>query len=172
MNDDQLTRGEEWENVVLAMGSLVSYIAAIQWTLNTWKAQASTSSATGGRKRPHRMEIFVTGGVPGVALEKVRQYGINVQEMGMQWVIDGGVKGLLVSFLVPAPQWEMADAILYQHSGNYIVTSAPGNKRRHQFSKPWGVTAKPRSFDESINAWIAKMFVGEIKPVKAKDRRK
>lgn len=149
-----------FDNFLMAGAWPITMLAAAQWTLNTWRAQYRQWKKNGSKglfipQMPHRMMIFnrLTGLSCAEAREYLRQFGISSQMLSLQfalWPDQKGI-GLHCSYLVPGPQWEMADAIAYQYSDSfYDVLSKPGGKRRYRFTRPWGVPAKRRSWDEVL----------------------
>lgn len=165
----ELTKSDEFSNYASAMAWPIIAFAGVQWTLTTWYAQWKYAQRRRRRFRPqlpHKLSVFVVGGQAGQVIEMLRDYGISCQILGSMICVENGVKGMALSFLVSATQWEMADAILFQNQGDYIVTSAPGSKRGATFGQPWGVGSKARSFDEAINGALGRVFANERKTAK------
>lgn len=151
----ELSIQQKIENVFFAMAMPIVFLAAIQWTVNTWIVQWKNDKRKGRRFRPRlprSITTFVTEGVPASDTILLRQWGISCANWTMWFTDDKNVVGLERSVLVSVGQWEFADAILHQN-GAEILTE-PGAKRKYQFAKPWGVGVKSRSFDEGINSFI------------------
>ncbi len=169
-NEVKLTKADDFFNYASAMSFPITLVACVQWTVNTWIAQYRHAK----RKRrpfrpqfPHKLSVFVTGAIaPQMVIEDLRAWGVSAQEWSSQTIVENGVKGMALEFLVAAQQWEFADAILFQGQGDYVVTSAPGAKRGATFGQSWGVGAKARSFDEGLNGAIAGLFKRERKTAK------
>jgi hypothetical protein len=168
-NEVKLTRSDNFFNGASALGFPITLLACVQWTVNTWIAQYNHAKRKGKSFRPHfphKLSVFVTGGRSQMVIEDLRAWGVSAQEWSSQTIVENGVKGMALEFLVSAAQWEFADAILFQNEGDYIVTSASGSKRGATFGQPWGVGAKARSFDEGLNGAIAGLFKRERKTAK------
>ncbi len=168
-NDVKLTKAEKFFNACNAGAKPVVLLATIQWIINTWIAQWHYARRKGRPFKPqfpHELCVSVTGGQPQMIIEDLRAWGVSCQHTDSHTVVENNAKFLEMRFLVAAQQWEFADAILFQNQGDYIVTSAPGSKRGATFWQPWGVGAKARSFDESINGAIAGIFKSERKTVR------
>lgn len=161
------------ENAFVAMNkpytSPLILSAVIQWCVNTWKAEHKTWRKKGGKgifipTMPRTVKIFnyLCGESCAEIRDRLRAYGIPGQLTGLSHVLwpDGMGIGLECQWLVPGPQYDMADAILHQFSGSaYSVLSPPGKLRRYQFKRPWGVPAKARSWDETVTNFVLDMFV-------------
>jgi hypothetical protein len=169
--ENELSKAQELANHVFIMAWPAILLAATQWTLTTWLAQWRYAKRRGKSfwpKLPHKLIILTNDGRAVDADITLRQWGISCQEWGMQWINVDGAVYLERSLLVAEAQWEMADAILVQN--DFIVTSTAGSKRQYQFSQPWGVPAKARSFDEGLNAMIARAIGADkqVRPTTAK----
>lgn len=165
-NENELSKQQELANHAFIMAWPVILLAATQWMITTWLAQWRYARRRGRRfwpRLPHKLVVLTSDGRAVDTDITLRQWGISCQEWGMQWVNVDGAVYLERSLLVAEAQWEMADAILFQHG--FIVASEPGGKRAYQFTQPWGVTAKARSFDEGLNAMIASV-IGADKQVR------
>ena len=137
--------------------------AAIQWQYNTWKA------AKDGRYQwPHRFQLFnYLCGTSCVGIrQKLSAFGIPTQVILLQldlWPDKRGI-GLYFSFWVPQPQARMADDILRQHSeacGYSVLSGSIGSGA--VYGQPWGVPAKPRSWDEAFTNFIFELGAGKTK---------
>jgi len=162
---NELTKQMQWENFLYAGAMPMLTLAATQWTVKTWIAQYNHCKR---KLLPFRLQwprsiVFSSDEPLGYAMARVREWGISCADFGSQWTVAYGPPLLQHTILVSAGQWEMADAILFQAGAT--VLSEPGTKREYQFSRPWGVTAKARSFDEGLNAGIAR-FLNADKPAK------
>jgi len=152
----ELTRWQQFENIMFAGSMLIISLAAVQWILTTWYAQWKHARRKGKKFRPQmpkKITTFIQGGVPASDGILLRQWGISNQMWTLFWVVDEqlGV-GLERTILITSNQFDMADAILNQNGA--MIVSAPGSLRQYKFDNPWGVGAKSRSFDEGINNFI------------------
>lgn len=165
----------ELENAFLYMNrpytSPFILLAAIQWCINTWKAEHRTWRKHGNRgvfipTMPRTVKVF--NYLVGVSCAQIkshlRDYGIPAQETSLTLALwpDGMGIGLEYQLIVPGPQYDMADAILHQFSaGAYNVVSPAGKLRKYKFKRPWGVPAKARSWDEAVVNFLLSMFVSK-----------
>lgn len=155
----------ELENAFMILGSYpwcpLAVAAVWHWLYNTWKAQHRTWTRRGRQGRfiptyPHKFKVFnwCIGMSCGAIKILLNEWGISSISTSLTWELwpDRMGIGMVYSFYVPAPQWEMADAILAQNAGSYSVISKAGSKRGYKFTKPWGVPAKPRSWQDAVEA--------------------
>jgi hypothetical protein len=154
----KLTKSQEFDNYMMALGLPFVWLACIQWTLTTWYAQWRNCQ----RKRkpfrpqmPNKITTLVTSGVPAADSLLLRQWGISNQMTAFWWIDRNTIER---NILVSAQQFDFADAILHQDGA--VIVSKAGGKRGAHFTTPWGVGAKARSFDERINHMIGD-FLGE-----------
>ena len=180
-----LPKKYEFENFMLAMSMPVMWLAFTQWLINTWRAQYAYHMR---RRKPGAfipkppVKLSVYNMLQGVScaeiIDLVRQYGISAQEMGLQWdLMPGGYGlGLHMDLYVPREQADFADCILYQNQGSYVVESPARRLRGYQIGPPWGVPARPRSFDQAITyfitRWIGQGWHATSSPIKAPKKAK
>lgn len=179
-----------FENFMMASAIWVWAIAFAQWLFNTWKAQYLYHL----RKRrydpnwpryfipkwPRRIAIFnLLQGMSCAEISDIlRQHGVSGQVMSLQWALLPGGYGMGLQFdvYVPAEQFDFADGLLYQHRGSYFVESRAGKKRGFTVTKPWGVPAKPRSFDQALTFFIMGLigqgWKAKASPVKDPNEKK
>ena len=88
----------------------------------------------------------------------LQNYGVSTQLYWICWDMMGDTHVVIhCEILVPATQAEYADMILRWSEGDtYLVTSKQICKDVYYPGKPWGITAKPRSWD----AWITEILFG------------
>lgn len=151
----------------------LSAFAVIQYSVNCYRAAKRKTLTIPVVK----LDIINTMNGESCALIESRlwKYGVSTQIwMCGPWMMDGEYPVLNHSFLVPKTQAWMADVVLRWFEGNgYKVTSQPVFSKRggwsHEYAathapwKPWGVEAKPRSFQ----MWIGTLLFGWLK-----DRKK
>lgn len=164
------------ENAMMLCAQPLLWTAYAQWCFNTWRAQYATWQKNGSKgvfvpAMPRKMEClnFLVGDSCLDIRQRVREFGIPAQLMNIAWVmVDVGRPGLQFSFLVPGPQWEMADSILarWATTNTYAILSPSGKLRRYTFDKPWGVPAKARSWDEWVINGLFGRALNRSKPVK------
>lgn len=122
--------------------------ACVQWFVNTWRANKA-----GRPQMPVTIDIFnyLIGESCAGIRDRLQQYGISTQLLTLEfelWPDKKGV-GLRCIFWVPRSQAAMADDILRQHQGCYLVNS-PRLGKGYKYGQPWGVPAKARSWDEAV----------------------
>lgn len=165
----------ELENTFLAMNTPYTspfiLSATIQWCINTWKVEYKTWCKHGRKgmfipTMPRTIKVFnyLCGVSCAQIKSNLRDYGICAQETGLTLVLwpDGMGIGLECQWIVPGPQYDMADAILHQFSsGAYNVVSPAGKLRKYKFNRPWGVPAKARSWDEAVVNFLLDIFMSK-----------
>lgn len=173
------------DNAIMACAALITWTATVQWTINTWRAEYRTWKRNGSKgvfmpTMPRRMKVFnyLAGESCAMIRHRLVEYGISVQLQSLRFDLwpDGGGVGLHCSFLVPGPQAYMADVILRQHAAAYAVTSASVRRKKSDSAayaannptpwRPWGVPAKPRSWDEAVTEALWSWIMGRATMVK------
>lgn len=152
LNKDGTIKSLPWQlralNMLMAQAYLILWVAALQWLYNTRQA------SKGGKFRwPHTVKGFnyLTGMSCVDIYRQLWQFGIPTQSFRLVFALWPDKKGigLEFSFWVPATQAAMADDILRQYEGHYAI-DGPRIGRGAKFTKPWGVPASVRSFDQWV----------------------
>lgn len=160
-----LPLGTQLGNALLALAlpwnNPLIFSACVQWLINTYRANKQ-----GRFQWPVTIEIFnfLTGMSCAEISKILRAYGIATQTTSLfveLWPNHHGI-GIRKTFWVPRSQAAMADAILRQYAGNHYMVCSPHLGNRGKFGKPWGVPAKPRSWDEAVVDMMYGFFDNQV----------
>lgn len=168
-NPDGTIKELPWQlrlgNALINCGMPIVWTAAAQWLYNTTR-----SSKDGRFHMPHTMSgfNFLTGMSCVDIYDQVWRFGIPTQSFRPQFELWPDKKGIGLSFAfwVPAPQAAMADDILRANMGHYLI-DGPRIGKGAKFTRPWGVDASVRSFDQWMLRAIHTMIGGQLKAKKA-----
>lgn len=146
-------------NALSACGWPLVGLACAQWLYNTYRANQA-----GRFEWPVTLEFLnmLVGESSVVILDRLHQYGISTQLLYLNfelWPDKKGI-GLRGAVWVPRSQAAMADDILRQHAGQMYCVDSPRIGKGYTYGKPWGVYAKPRSWDEAVSAFIFSLVIG------------
>lgn len=136
--------GAQWWNNPFCLS------ATVQWLFNTARARKKQSLAFPAKKIV--IFNFLVGHSCADVSTKLREFGISSQVLSLLldlWPDKRGI-GIRKSFLVPASQAGMADDIIRQHFATSVMVESAPCGTGGKFTKPWGVWAKPRSWDEAV----------------------
>ncbi len=149
-NPDGTIKELPWQltltNAFLNCAKPILWVAAVQWAINSWRA-----SKDGKFHMPHTVKVF--NFLVGLSCVNIAQdvwaFGIPTQCLHLSFALwpDGRGIGLQYSFWVPATQSRMADDILRQNT-NYYAVEGRRIGTGATFTRPWGVQASVRSFDQ------------------------
>lgn len=152
-------------NTHLKMAKPIIWIAQAQWLYNTCRA-----SKDGRFHWPHTVHgfNFLTGMSCVDIYDQMWKFGIPTQSFQIQFEMWPDKKGVGLSFAcwVPMPQAAMADDILRGNAGSYAI-SGPRIGEGAKFTKPWGVEASVRSFDQWMLKALHSLVGGQLKAKKA-----
>ena len=146
-------------NALGGMAWPIIMCACAQWLWNTYRANKK-----GRLEWPVTLDIFnlLVGESYVVITDRLHQYGIATQMLSLNfelWPDNKGI-GLRCSLWVPRSQAAMADDILRQYSGQTYYVDSPLYGKGYTYGEPWGVYAKPRSWDEVVSAVIFSLVIG------------
>lgn len=171
-NPDGTIKGLPWQlelsNAMMCAAYPILLVAAAQWLHKTRQA-----SKDGKFRWPHTVRGFnyLTGVSCADILSQVWQFGIPTQHFLLQfelWPDRKGI-GLVFSFWVPATQAAMADDILRQSMSNYVI-DGPRIGTGAKFTRPWGVEASARSFDQWMLMALHNIIGSRLKIKNAKGK--
>ncbi len=130
----QLDATDQCVNALLGADFLLRIILAIPWTLQMWYVQAQRARAKGERFWPRlpRSLWFYDGACK--AQDILGAYHVHNMHFGARLEPMGGRVELIHAVLVPASQFEYADAILHQHG--VAILSEAGSKRGYTMRPP------------------------------------
>jgi hypothetical protein len=131
---NELSTSDKLVNALLGADFLLRIILSIPWTLQLWIVQAQRAKREGKRFWPQlpKSILFYYGGLD--AQDVLRAYKVHHMHFGASLEPVGGRVELVHAVLVPASQFDYADAILHQHG--VTIISEPGNKRGYTMRKP------------------------------------
>lgn len=132
-----LSKDKQFINLLLGAFYYVLCLVAIVWILLMWWHQWQKAKREGRRfvpQWPRSITFLSTGysmnGVTGL----LRQYHVYSFPFVLGWIEHEGGELLECNVLVPATQFDYADAILHQHGVSVI--SEPGTKRGYTMHQP------------------------------------
>lgn len=131
---DKLNLGDQVMNFLTGPYFLLHIILAIPWTIQLWTVQAQRAKAKGERWFPQLPKTIMFYDRGYTAQDALKQYHVHYLSFGSSMEIVNGQKELVQSILVPASQFDYADAILHQHGVSII--GKEGSKRRYAMRPP------------------------------------
>lgn len=129
---NELSAGDQLVNALLGADFLLRIILSIPWTLQLWMVQAQR--AEGKRFIPQLPKSILFYDPSARAQDILNAYHVHNMHFGAHLEPMGGRVELVHAVLVPASQFDYADAILHQHG--VAVLSEAGNKRGYTMRQP------------------------------------
>lgn len=139
------------DNAMMALGFGIPQLAVLEASIRTRQQWRTIKYTTNGSMSAGQ-----------IAQDALWAYGIDTVLLGCQFVCVGDGVGVESRKSVPGKMHWMADHLLRQYAmatGAFTVDSAPVKDKRGRSSasgvtgrmwKPWGVPARPKSFDGVI----------------------
>jgi hypothetical protein len=137
----ELTRQQRFENLLYGMGAAGHMVGALWWYANLCLAQYRAHKRDNKQsfyfpQWPVTIELF--GCDPEQALSILTSYGVTYAYGLLQWAVVFNRVDLRFLFLVSGNQFDYADNILDQHSGQtFVVYSNAGCKRGQALRAPY-----------------------------------
>ena len=132
-----LSKDKQFINLLLGVFYYVLCLVAVVWILLMWWHQWQKAKREGWRFVPQwpRSITFLSdnysmNGVTGL----LKQYRVHSFPFVLGWIEHEGGELLECNVLVPASQYDYADAILHQHG--VAILSEPGGKRGYTMRPP------------------------------------
>jgi len=132
-----LSKDKQFINLLLGVFYYVLCLVAVVWILLMWWHQWQKAKREGWRFVPQwpRSITFLSdnysmNGVTGL----LKQYRVHSFPFVLGWIEHEGGELLECNVLVPASQFDYADAILHQHG--VAILSGAGNKRGYALRPP------------------------------------
>lgn len=136
MNEEktELSTSDQLVNAMLGADFMLRLILAIPWTLQMWYVQAQRAKARGERWFPQLPKSIWFYDPSGTGQDILNAYHVHNMHFGAHLEMVNGYAELIHAVLVPASQYDYADAILHQHGVSVI--SEPGTKRSYTMRLP------------------------------------
>ena len=133
MSEEQedLNLGQQFLNFWSGADFLLHWLLAIPWTLQMWAYQWRKAQAEGKRWFPELPKSILVNDTDCRAQDILNRYRIHNMHFGNSFE-DGGQ--MEHAILLPATQYDYADAILHQHG--VAILSGAGNKRGYALRPP------------------------------------
>lgn len=130
----ELSTSDHLVNLMLGADFLLRIILSIPWTLQMWYVQAQRAKARGERWFPQLPKSLWFYDPSGTGQDILSAYHVHNMHFGAHLEMVNGYAELIHAVLVPASQYDYADAILHQHGVSVI--SEPGTKRGYTMRPP------------------------------------
>lgn len=130
----ELSTSDQLVNAMLGADFLLRIILSIPWTLQMWYVQAQRAKARGERWFPQLPKSLLFYDPGARAQDILNAYHVHNMHFGASLEVVGGAVELVHAVLVPASQFDYADAILHQHG--VAILSGAGNKRGYALRPP------------------------------------
>lgn len=136
MNEEknELSTNDQLVNALLGADFLLRIILSIPWTVQLWMVQAQRAKAKGERFFPQLPKSILFYDPGCRAQDILNAYHVHNMHFGASLEPVGGAVELVHSVLVPASQFDYADAILHQHG--VAILSGAGSKRGYTMRQP------------------------------------
>lgn len=138
---NELSTSDQLVNALLGADFLLRIILAIPWTLQLWYVQAQRAKRDGKRFFPQLPRSLLFYDSTGTAQDILSAYHVHNMHFGAHLEPIGGRVELVHAVLVPASQFDYADAILHQHGVS--ILSAAGSKRGYIMRQPRDYSERP-----------------------------
>lgn len=137
----ELSTSDQLVNALLGADFLLRIILSIPWMLQMWYVQAQQAKANGERWFPQLPKSLWFYDASGTAQNILNAYHVHNMHFGTHLEMVGNQTELIHAVLVPATQYDYADAILHQHGVS--VVSEPGAKRGYTMRPPRDYERRP-----------------------------
>ena len=131
---NELSTSDQLVNALLGADFLLRIILSIPWTLQMWYVQAQRAKRDGKRFFPQLPKSIMFYDSSGTAQDILSAYHVHNMHFGAHLEPIGGHVELVHAVLVPASQYDYADAILHQHG--VAILSESGTKRGYTMRQP------------------------------------
>ena len=131
---DELSTSDQLVNALLGADFLLRIILSIPWTIQSWIVQAQRAKARGERWFPKLPKSIWFYDASGTAQDILNAYHVHNMHFGAHLEMVNGHAELIHAILLPASQYDYADAILHQHG--VAILSGAGSKRGYTIRPP------------------------------------
>lgn len=138
---NELSTSDQLVNALLGADFLLRIILSVPWTVQLWIVQAQRAKAKGERFFPQLPKSLMFYDPSGTAQDILSAYHIHNMHFGAHLEPIGGRVELVHAVLVPASQFDYADAILHQH--DIAILSEAGSKRGYIMRQPRDYSERP-----------------------------
>jgi hypothetical protein len=130
----ELSRSQQFQNVLFGMGTLSHMIGAAWWYFGLCHYQWAKHRKLPGA--PVTIELF--GSDPEQGRDILNDYGIRSAYGLLEWKVIDNQVGLRFMLMVSKASFDYADNILFQHSGvSFNVMTNAGSKRGQGIRRPY-----------------------------------
>lgn len=129
---NELSTSDQLVNALLGADFLLRIILSIPWTVQLWMVQAQRANSKQFFPQLPKSILFYDPGCR--AQDILNAYHVHNMHFGAHLEMVGNQTELIHAVLVPATQYDYADAILHQHGVS--VVSEPGTKRGYTMRQP------------------------------------
>lgn len=155
MNEENLNFTQQFLNVWSGADFLLHWPLAIPWTLQMWAYQWRKAKAEGWRWFPQFPKSILVYDTDCRAQDILNAYHVHNMHFGNSFEAAGGQTEMEHAILLPASQYDYADAVLTQHG--YAVLSEPGSKRGYAMRPPRDYSER-RPVQRQLRAKLGKTY--------------
>lgn len=163
MNEEEkneLSKDKQFVNLLLGVFYYILCVAAFVWILFMWWQQWQNAKRKGKRSVP-QWPKSITFLSENYSMNNVgallKQYHVHSFPFVLGWTEYEGCELLECSVLVPASQFDYADAILHQHG--VALLSGAGSKRGQNVGQPRNYTERrPETKDRRSTVKLGKTY--------------
>jgi len=158
MNEEknELSTSDQLVNALLGADFLLRIILSIPWTLQMWYVQAQRAKARGERWFPKLPKSIMFYDPTGTGQDILNAYHVHNMHFGAHLEPIGGRVELVHAVLVPASQYDYADAILHQHG--VVILSEAGSKRGYTMRPPRDYSERQPDKPQRKTAKLGKIY--------------
>lgn len=131
---NELSTSDQLVNFMLGADFLLRIILSVPWTLQLWYTQAQRAKRDSKRFWPQLPKSLLFYDPGARAQDILSAYHVHNMHFGASLEPVGGRVELVHAVLVPASQYDYADAILHQHG--VAILSGAGSKRGYTMRQP------------------------------------
>ncbi len=153
---NELSTSDQLVNLMLGADFLLRIILSIPWTIQSWIVQAQRAERDGKRFFPQLPKSILFYDPGCRAQDILNAYHVHNMHFGASLEPVGGAVELVHAVLVPASQFDYADAILHQHG--VAILSAAGNKRGYIMRQPRDYSERPSTQRTHPRAKLGKTY--------------
>lgn len=129
---NELSTSDQLVNAMLGADFLLRIILSIPWTIQSWMVQAKRPE--GQRFFPQLPKSLLFYDPGARAQDILKAYHVHNMHFGAHLEMVNGYAEMIHAVLVPASQYDYADAILHQHG--VAILSGAGSKRGYTMRQP------------------------------------
>lgn len=158
MNEEktELSTSDQLVNAMLGADFMLRLILAIPWTLQMWYVQAQRAKARGERWFPQLPKSIWFYDPSGTGQDILNAYHVHNMHFGAHLEMVNGYAELIHAVLVPASQFDYADAILHQHG--VAILSGAGSKRGYAMRPPRDYNERQPAKPQRKSAKLGKTY--------------